>query len=213
MNLLPLLAAFFQSAEDGRSTPSTISIDVADLVLRAQTGDSEAVGALYQMYSPAIYRYVAYRMPSTDDAEDLTAEVFIRMVEGLPAYRLTAVPFEAWLYRIAAARIADFYRISGRRSHTELHDTLADANPLPEDSLEQRQLFETVREALNQLSDEHQSILLLRFVERKSHEEVAVILGKSMTAVKSAQHRALNQLASLLGTDSKIRHYLRGKNG
>ncbi|MBC7814045.1 MAG: hypothetical protein H7175_23025 [Burkholderiales bacterium] len=62
------------------------------------------------------------------------------------------------------------------------------------------------------MSEEHQSILILRFVERKSHEGVAAILDKSVTAVKSAQHRALAQLASLLEQTGKRRHYLRGSH-
>jgi RNA polymerase sigma-70 factor, ECF subfamily len=206
----PLIAALFPSADDDQSMASSLSIDVPKLVERAQQGHSEAAGGLYQLFAQPIYRYIAYRVPTTADAEDLTTEVFIRMVEGLPNYRRTEVPFEAWLYRIASARVADFYRRTGRQRQTELSDVLADYAPLPEEQVQQEQMFETVREALQQLSPEHQTILIFRFVERKSHEEVAAILKKSVTAVKSAQHRALSQLAALLGSDQKIRHYLRG---
>lgn len=213
MDVFLLLAAFFQSEGTGDPVNAGVSVDIASVVLRAQNGDRDSVALLYQMYSTSIYRYIAFRTPTAEDAEDLTAEVFIRMVEGLAAYRLTQAPFEAWLYRIAAARVADFYRQRRRQPNAELNDSMLDSEPLPEDQIEQRQLFATVREALQQLSEEHQTILILRFVERKSHEEVAALLGKSMTAVKSAQHRALNQLTALLGSDQKIRHYLRGQHG
>jgi RNA polymerase sigma factor (sigma-70 family) len=64
---------------------------------------------------------------------------------------------------------------------------------------------------LSQLSDEQQTILVLRFVERKSHEEVAQVLGKSIDAIATAQHRALKRLAELMGTEKSSRHYLRGR--
>jgi RNA polymerase sigma-70 factor, ECF subfamily len=181
-------------------------------IQRAKKGDAEAIAALYQSNAQIIYRYVAYRVPTTADAEDLTAEVFLRMVEGLPSYQLSNVPFEAWLYRIASARIADFYRRAGRRPMSELSDNLSDTKPLPEEQLQRRQELEALRRVLRKFNDEDQTILVLRFVERKSHKEVAEVLGKSVAAVKSAQHRALVQLAILLGSEEKVRHYLRGEH-
>jgi RNA polymerase sigma-70 factor, ECF subfamily len=180
------------------------------IIQRAQKGESDAVAALYEAHAPAIYRYILYRVTSAADAEDLTAEVFLKMVEGLPAYHQTGAPFEAWLYRIAAARIIDFRRRSKRRTHAELSDSITDGKPLPEELFQNRQELESLRQALQKLSDEQQTILILRFIERKTHQEVADILGRSVTAVKSVQHRALLELTSLLGSSEKVRHYLRG---
>ena len=168
------------------------------------------MAVLYETYAEAIYRYVAYRVSTVADAEDLTAEVFLKMVEGLPAYHFTGAPFEAWLYRIAAARVIDFRRRAARRPQVELSDQLTDGNPSLESQLQADQEFETLRAALRQLPDDHQTLLILRFVEHKSHEEVAAILDKSVSAVKSIQHRALSRLAALLGSAHKARHYLRG---
>lgn len=183
------------------------------LIARAQRGDGEAVAALYRRHVGAIARYIAYRVPDDAVVEDLTAEVFLRMVEGLSGYRQTGAPFEAWLYRIAAARVADYYRHQTRAAEQPLDDVPADdGEPTLEFDLTQKEEFATLREALQQLSDEHQTILLLRFVERKSHEEVARLLGKSVQAVAVAQHRALRRLAELLGTDKQDRHYLRGRS-
>jgi RNA polymerase sigma-70 factor (ECF subfamily) len=186
------------------------SADVQQLIQRAQKGDSNSVAQLYQLHAQAIYQYVLYRVPTTEDAEDLTAEVFVKMVEGLPNYRYTGAPFESWLYRIAAARIADWHRRSYRRPQTELSESLSSSDSAPEDNILQEQELETLRAALGKLSEEQQSVLVLRFIERKSHEEVAEIMAKSVTAVKTIQHRALQRLASLLGSDGKARHYLRG---
>ena len=179
------------------------------LINRARGGDEDAIAALYHRHVAAIARYIGYRVPA-HVADDLTAEVFLRMVEGLPRFQVNGAPFEAWLYRIAAARIADFYRERRRHPEEALLDTEPDRTDLPETALQEAEEQAELRAALWQLSDEHQDILLLRFVERKSHAEVADLLGKSVTAVKSAQHRALVRLSELLGTNGKMRHYLRG---
>ncbi|MCD4684445.1 MAG: sigma-70 family RNA polymerase sigma factor [Anaerolineae bacterium] len=182
------------------------------LIRRAQRGNEDAVAALYETYSDLIYRYVFYRVPTTTDAEDLTAAVFLIMIEKLRSYRVTGAPFEAWLYRIAAARIADFYRRARRWGSVELPEELRDGTPLPEEQIQQQQEIEMLQRALQELSDEHQTILFLRFRERKSHEEVARILGKTIGAVRNAQYRALSRLATLLGAEEKAHHYLRGEN-
>lgn len=184
--------------------------DESTLIQAAQSGDAGALAALYRCHVDAIYRYVSYRVPEQFVADDLTAEVFLRMVEGLPAYRLNGAPFAAWLYRIAAARVADFYRRRTRHPVAELSDAEPDRAQSPESRLQMQQEQAELRMALAQLSDDHQSVLLLRFVERKSHAEVADLLGKTVTAVKSTQHRALTRLAELLGSEGKARHYLRG---
>lgn len=181
------------------------------LIQRAQNADQAAIGELYEYYVDAIYRYIAYRVPEQADAEDLTAEVFVKMVEALPTYRLTGAPFESWLYRIAATRVANWHRNAYRHPQDALSDSLTTGEALPEDDLQRHQELEALRAALQKLSEEHRMVLMLRFVERKSHEEVAVLLSKSVTAVKTIQHRALQRLALLLGSDSKTRHYLRGE--
>ena len=180
------------------------------LIARAQQGEDEAIAGLYRKYVRSITRYIAYRVSDEAVVEDLTAEVFLRMVEGLPRYRVTGAPFEAWLYRIAAARVADFYRDRQRYTEQELTEILGDGRTPLEMGLQQREELEELRAALAQFSEEHQTILILRFVERKSHEDVARILNKSVRAIATAQHRALKKLAELLGTDKAGRHYIRG---
>jgi RNA polymerase sigma-70 factor (ECF subfamily) len=192
--------------DDPRQPPA----DVAQWIRRAQVGDQEAVGLLYQEYAQRVYRYIVYRVAGSVEAEDLTAEVFVKMVEGLSSYRVTGAPFEAWLYRIAAARVADHYRRTQRRPQTELSESMTDSQPLPEDQVLQAQEVAALRAALHTLTDEQQTVLILRFIERKSHEEVAEIVGKHVNTVRSIQHRALTRLSAALGASGKARHYLRG---
>lgn len=187
--------------------------ETKQVIARAKEGNEDAVAALYDTHFDAIYRYVRYRVPTTADAEDLTAEVFLNMVKRLPNYRPTSVPFEAWLYRIATALIADFYRRAARRPQAELSEVLSDSAPSPEEQVQQAQEEAVLRQAWRELNDEQQTILFLRFRERRTHEEVAGILGKSVDAVRNAQYRALSRLAGLLGSEGKARHYLRGSDG
>lgn len=181
------------------------------LIKRAKRGDSDAVAELYSTYVQQIYRYVAYRVSDISDAEDITADVFVKMVEGLGTYKDTGAPFESWLYRIASARIIDMYRRNTRRPVQDLDETLTSNEPLPEQEIIVEAEHNELRQAISQLTETDQNILIMRFVERKSHQEVATLLNKSMTAVKSAQHRALVRLAELLG-EEKTRHYFRGSH-
>ncbi len=188
------------------------SLELNQLIRKAQAGDERAFARLYETHVKLIYRYIAYRAP-TEDAEDLTAEVFVAVVEGLKAYKITEAPFEAWLYRIAAARVADYHRRAKRRPEVELSDTLSEPDDIPENSLLVSQESQELRQALRQLNEDQQNVLVMRFVNQMSHEEVARALNKTVTAVKSIQHRALTQLASLIGTEKQSRHYLRGQHG
>lgn len=182
------------------------------LIQRGQRGDRDAIAELYELYVERIFRYVSYRVEGAADIQDLTAEVFVKMVEGLPKYRNSGIPFEAWLYRIASARIIDYRRRVQRRPQSELTESLTDDfDETPEEAMVEQEELETLRRAIGHLNEEQQTLLVLRFIERKSHDQVAAIMGKSVSAVKSIQHRALNQLAAQLG-ETKVRHYLRGSS-
>ena len=182
---------------------------VDHLVQQAQNGDPGAVEALYRQFADPIFRYIYYRVSSQRDAEDLTTEVFIKMVEGLPNYRITGAPFEAWLYRIASSRVIDFHRRQSRRPESVLDDSVVDTNTHLEELVQRRQELEILRNILTQLSDDEQTLLILRFVDHRSHGDVAVIMGKTPAAVKAMQHRALQRLASMFGSEEKVRHYFR----
>ena len=205
-----ILSLFAVVAASFPDTPTEISLNISELIARAQRGDRDAVAVLDQINAQRIFRFIVCRVPTTTDAEDLTADVFVCMVKWLPAYQDTGAPFEAWLYRIAAARVADFYRVKGRRPLTKLNETLSDDTDSPEERIEQRQPLDQLRTVLQQLPEDYQTVLILRFVERKSHEEVAEVMENSVSAVKNLQYRALSRLTELLGTERKARHYLRG---
>jgi RNA polymerase sigma-70 factor (ECF subfamily) len=168
------------------------------LIERAKQGDKAAISELYQRHADAIYRYVYVRVRDAMVAEDLTAEVFLKALEGLPGYQFTAAPFVAWLYRIARARTIDHWRRQQRRPEAPLLDTLPSGEPQPEELIADWARWEAVLEALPQLTDEQQQVIVLRFVEEMSLEETALTMDKTVGAVKAQQHRALVSLARLL---------------
>lgn len=200
----------FMVAAPPEHEQGVIEPEITEYVSRAQRGDREALAILYQMHVRAIHRYVAARIGVAEDSEDVTAEVFVAMVKALPGYRPTGAPFAAWLYRIASAQVANYYRRHGRLTREEDVDGIQDPASSPEELFQDAENLEMVRQALNRLSEEQQTVLIMRFVERKSHADVALSLGKSITAVKTLQHRALVALSEFLGTSQKARHYLRG---
>jgi RNA polymerase sigma-70 factor, ECF subfamily len=183
----------------------------AALIQAAQQGDKKAVSTLYEAYAQGIYRYISYRVESDVIAEDLTSEVFLKMIRNLPRFQQTGAPFVAWLYRIAATQVADFYRAGKRYTQQELSDEQANDDTDPLNSIDREEERETLRAALQKLSQDHQNLLILRFMQNLPHHEVAEIMGKSEANIRVMQHRALKALAEQLGADGKARSYLRGE--
>jgi RNA polymerase sigma-70 factor (ECF subfamily) len=166
-----------------------------NLVRRARGGDADAVAELYHTHAAAIFRYFYFRVSDRATAEDLTAEVFVKMVEGLPRYEERGVPISAWLFRIAHDRVVDYHR----RSVLRQTETITDGLVSDEASIEAQAVDRSERERISQLigmlTDEQQTVIQLRFVEGYSLEDCARILKKSTGAIKALQHRALRQLA------------------
>jgi len=170
-----------------------------ELVRRAARGDAEAFGDLYARHLDEIYRYVFYKVGSEKLAEDLTEQVFLSAWEAIDGYEQRGHPFSAWLYRIAHNAIVDHYRT--RREEEPLDAVtfrLADETPGPEETLLKKGEVSRLLDALRELSDEKQDLILLRFVEGLSHSEAAEILGKSEVACRVMQHRALGSLSEIL---------------
>ena len=186
--------------EASRSDASGVD-DESVLVSRAIEGDSNAFGRLYEGRLDAIYRYVYFRVGDTAQAQDMTEEVFVKAWEALPNYRPGKHPFTSWLYRIAHNLVVDTYR---RKPGVEVASELdPDAQPDPapslEDKLVEQQDHADLAEAIQQLSDEEQQVIVLRFVEGLPHRQVAEIIDKSEATSRIIQHRALVALADLLG--------------
>jgi RNA polymerase sigma-70 factor (ECF subfamily) len=169
------------------------------LIQAAQQGDSRAFASLYRAYVDRIYRYIYYRVDSAETAEDLTSEVFLRMLEGLPTYQDRAVPLLVWLYRIAHARVIDHYRRSRRTSrHENIERLELGVDPDLDASLVSAYRSEQLQEALRTLTDGQRQVIVLRFIEGYNLENTARILDKTVDAIKAMQYRALQALGQAL---------------
>lgn len=167
------------------------------LINQAKNGDEHAIAGLYNEHVQAIYRYVFYRVRDEATAEDLTSDTFLRAFEGLETFEYRGVPYRAWLYRIAYARIVDFHRKQGRRIQQPLDTVTLISDTDLEGDASHNLRVEQIAELLPRLTDSQQEVIILRFIEGYSIEETAQHMGKSDGAVKALQHRALRSLARI----------------
>jgi RNA polymerase sigma-70 factor, ECF subfamily len=168
---------------------------VRDLVERAQNGDRLALEELYLLHFDRIYSYLHMSVGSRHDAEDLTTQTFVKMLEAIGRFQWRAVPFSAWLFRIAHNLAMDHFRANRRWQPEEdvpesVHGEESSAEEQALASLGQTSMLTLIE----RLSPEQRQVLTLKFVFRFSNAEAAAILAKTEGAVKSLQHRALASL-------------------
>jgi RNA polymerase sigma-70 factor (ECF subfamily) len=178
------------------------------LLKDAQRGAPAAYDRLYNLYVDKIFRYVYARLGQRETAEDLTADVFVRLIQVLPRFSVNAerpvASFSAWLYRIASNLLTDHRRRQQHRQHADLadHAHLAGGGLSPDQHATAAEEGQIVIQALAELGPEQQAVVLYRFAEQYSTQEVADLMGKTTGAVKALQHRALISLRRLLSSEA-----------
>jgi len=182
----------------GPVTP-TEQADDAALAVRASRGESAAFGLLYDKHVDAIYRYVYYRVRDDAEAEDLTSDVFMRALKAMPRYEPRQA-FLAWLYRIARNAVIDRARRGNRQVSYEdaLEHPTPDQIVVPDEQVLAHSDNETLRGALAKLTPLQQEVIVLRFLEGYSTEEIAKIVGKRAGTVRGIQFRAIGTLRQLI---------------
>jgi RNA polymerase sigma-70 factor (ECF subfamily) len=172
---------------------------VRALVDRAKKGDRDALEELYLIHFDRIYSYLHVSVGNRHDAEDLTTQTFLKMLESIGKFRWQSAPFSAWLFRIAHNLAMDHFRAARRWQPEEEvpepepdESTSAEAGAL--DAIGRKSMLELIEE----LSPEQQQVLTLKFVFNFPNADVATILGKTEGAIKSLQHRALVSLQKQL---------------
>jgi RNA polymerase sigma-70 factor (ECF subfamily) len=176
-----------------------------DQIMQAQKGDPVILGRLYERYHLGIYRYLYYRVSEQQAAEDLTSEVFLRMLRYLASYQPGQVSFRAWLFQIAHNLVVDYYRMMSHRNHLQLDETRLTANDDPETEADRGFTSASLQAALAKLSDEQREVIILRFIAGLPIVQVAETLSKSVDSIKGLQRRALANLRAVL-TDWEIEH-------
>jgi len=172
---------------------------VRELVEAAQQGEREALEELYLIHFDRIYSYLHVTVGNRHDAEDLTTQTFLKMLESIRKFRWGTAPFSSWLFRIAHNLAMDHFRASKRwQPEEEVPEPEADESTSAEagalDAIGRKSMLELIED----LSTEQQQVLTLKFVFGFSNGEAATILAKTEGAVKSLQHRALVTLQRTL---------------
>ncbi len=168
---------------------------VAELVSKAQQGDSAAFAELYETYAPVVYRFLRRRLDGSDEVvHDLTADVFVKVYEKLDRYVERGLPFTAWLYRIAHNHLVDYLRTLPRYQASPLDESIEVAEHHSSSAFGRVLDRETLEPALARLTAEQRQAVQLRFLEGLSVAETAHRMGRSDEAVKKLQARALANL-------------------
>ncbi len=188
-----------------RRTPGRANVDEERLLVqRATRHDREAFAQLYDRFVDKIFKYIYYKVGTRAEAEDLTAQVFMKAWEAIGHYRWMDRPFAAWLYRIAHNSVVDYFRT--RRDVSSLDDMpfLEQENVATLEELTQQHMTaDVLRRAISRLTQDQQRVIILRFLEGYSTEQVAQILSKQPGAVRTLQHRALAGLSNIFRKGSE----------
>jgi len=185
----------------GNSTVGELApeFDEQAIVEAAQRGDQLALSALYDHYFPRVYRYVSSRLASAEDAEDVTTEIFLRIIENLRSFTWRGLPFAAWVFRIARNEIVSHVRRQKVRSATaQLTESIQDPSPDHVDELVTAFTIQAVREATALLPEAQRQVITLRFSAGLSVAETAQALGKTENNVKVLQHKAIAKLQGMV---------------
>ncbi|MEY9962106.1 RNA polymerase sigma-70 factor (ECF subfamily) [Streptacidiphilus sp. MAP12-16] len=193
------------SSWDRDETATSADNPIMKLVERAQEGDSESFGRLYDHYSDTVYRYIYYRVGSRATAEDLTSETFLRALRRIGTFTWQGRDFGAWLVTIARNLVADHFKSSRFRLEVTTGEML-DSNECersPEDSVLESLSNAALLDAVHRLNPQQQECVRLRFLQGLSVAETARIMGKNEGAIKTLQYRAVRTLARLLPSDAR----------
>lgn len=165
--------------------------DEMKLLHRARALDQEALAEVHDRYYAAIYRYIAFRVNDVPTAEDLTSEVFLRLLNALRDKTAPQNTLRGWLYGVASHVLKEHYRSKKRDSFTMLHEDI----PAGEQSLDQQidsmMENENLRAVMSGLTEDQQNVLALRFGFGMPIQEVANTMGKSEGSIKMLQARAI----------------------
>ena len=168
---------------------------VRELVARGQQGDRDALEELYLIHFDRIYSYLHVSVGNRHDAEDLTTQTFLKMLEKIGSFKWQSAPFSAWLFRIAHNLAMDHFRARRRwQPEEEVPEQPGEEEPSAELVAMQTIGRESMLKLIDRLSPEQQQVLTLKFVFNLPNAEVAAILDKTEGAIKSLQHRALVSL-------------------
>ena len=176
------------------------------LVNKARTGDKDALTELYGVFREKIYRYVFFKCGNHADAEDITNEVFLRMIQSIANFQWKGIGFSSWLFKIASNLVVDYYRNKSRRNieSIEERDYIGETNwEQISEFLDNRDLFHAIYKDTDDLTDLQKEVVNLRFVGDLSLKETAEAMSKNVNSVKAIQHAAIKKLKEKVQENNK----------
>ena len=167
--------------------------DEENLVRLAQQRDEKAFAQLYEAYFDRIYRYIRIRIGDVTEAEDMTQQVFLKVLQSISSFRWAGKPFSAWLFRIAHNQVVDHLRKKTKRTTVPLEEAppMVATSPDPEDIVAIKLEMEQVAIAARDLTEAQREVISLRFAGGMSIAEVAKSMGRSEGAIKALQHSGI----------------------
>lgn len=165
---------------------------------RVKAFDPEALAELYDRYAPKMYAYIYRRVSDAALAEDLTGDLFLRVLHSIRNEQAWRESFSAWLYRIAHNLVVDHYRRQPAEPAQPVDESLEAVDADPVATTEKALASERIQVAIRRLTPDQQEVLALRFGEGLTAAEAGQIMGKSTGAVEALQHRALASLRRIL---------------
>jgi RNA polymerase sigma-70 factor, ECF subfamily len=172
----------------------------------AQNLDTQALAQIHDRYYPVVYRYVRYRLDNEQVVEDISSDVFLRLLDHFHRRKGEIHDLRAWLIGTTSNLVNDHLRQKYRRPTEDLedHETLVGTDDL-HGTVEQNDNQRAVQRAMQQLTREQQHVLALRFSQGMSIEETAQMMNKTIGAIKVLQFRALASIRKLLEAGEKAR--------
>lgn len=186
-------------------SPSLNAHGERDIVDAARAGDESALAELYKLYFPRVYRYILARTGNPYDAEDLTEEVFLRVLDAIERFQWREAPFSAWLFRIAHNAVISQRRKDGARGRpSPLSEALPVDSQGPEEMVANRLALNEVMKAAETLPDAQRRVIGFRFAAGLTVAETAQAMGKGEGNVKVIQHKAIAKLREMLTERPKV---------
>ena len=162
--------------------------------------DSRVVGAVYDRYFADVYRFVYFKLSDEQLAEDISSDVFVRLLEAIKKNRGPKDNLKGWLLATASHAVADHLRQVYRKPTEALSETLSDDGaPNLHEEIDRREQVDTIQDAYAELTPDQQNVLALRFGDGYSLEETARVMRKNVNAIKALQFRALAALQRNIG--------------
>lgn len=181
----------------------TVVQDELLLLSRARAFDQEALAQIHDLYYVPIFRYISLQVADAATAEDLTSEVFIRLLHALRDHTAPQNSIRGWLFSVASIVVKDFYRKQYRAKQTELDENLPSQLSDVDITVDKRLIQQKLQTAITQLTEEQRNVIALRFGYDMPIEEVAKTIGKTIGSVKMLQARAVVALSRLLNSGDK----------